>query len=117
MAVSALAFIAYPVTDLPRAIAFYQDVLGLPKAGRESPVWVEFDIAGTAFGVGTFEQLGVPGQAHALALEIADLPAFRTQLDARGVASTPPFETPVCFISTITDPDGNKIHLHQAKAT
>jgi hypothetical protein len=61
MAITGVAFTAYPVTDMSRAVAFYSDTLGLTKAGLESDFWVEFDVAGSTFGVGNFEQIGSPG--------------------------------------------------------
>jgi predicted enzyme related to lactoylglutathione lyase len=113
---STVAFVAYPVTDMARAVTFYTEVLGLTTSGLATEHWVEFDVAGVTFGVGDFPQLGKPGQAQSLALEIADLTAFRKSLSERGVASSEPFETPVCFIAGARDPDGNSIILHQAKA-
>jgi predicted enzyme related to lactoylglutathione lyase len=105
----------YPVSDLERAAAFYGDVLGLKKEGLQLPFWSEFEVAGATFGIGTFEQVGVPGTAQSLALEVDDLPAFRAHLSAHGHETTDPFETPGCFISTLKDPDGNSIYLHQRK--
>jgi predicted enzyme related to lactoylglutathione lyase len=115
MAITGVAFTAYPVTDMSRAVAFYSDALGLTKAGIESDFWVEFDVAGSTFGVGTFEQIGSPGSAQSFALEVSDLSALRADLVAKGHEPTEPFETPVCFISVVRDPDGNQIFLHQSK--
>jgi extradiol dioxygenase family protein len=71
MAITGVAFTAYPVTDVARSVAFYRDALGLTKTGLESDFWVEFDVAGSTFGVGSFEQLGVPGTAQSFALEVS----------------------------------------------
>jgi predicted enzyme related to lactoylglutathione lyase len=116
MAVSNIAFIMYPVADMPRALAFYRDVIGLAPTEVASDFWVEFDVAGNTFGIGNFEQLGQPGSAQSLALEVPDIPAFRTMLAEHGVTSTEPYETPICWISGVRDPDGNQIFLHQSKA-
>lgn len=115
MSVTNIAFTMYPVTDLPRAVAFYRDVLGLPQAGLSSDFWVEFDVGGATFGVGNFEQCGKPGTAQSLALEVSDLAGYRARLAQKGVESPEPHETPVCFISGVKDPDGNQIVLHQLK--
>lgn len=115
MGVSAIAFVMYPVTDVPRAVAFYRDTLGLRPSGNEASYWVEFEIAGGTFGIGNFEQVGEPGSAQSLALEVSDLVAFRAMLDERGVMSREPFETPICWISGVMDPDGNRVWLHQSK--
>jgi predicted enzyme related to lactoylglutathione lyase len=115
MAVTHVAFIMYPVTDLPKAVAFYRDGLGLKQEGLASDYWVEFDAGGTTFGVGNFEQVGKPGSAQSLALEVADMAAFRAELAGKGIESTEPYETPVCFMSFAKDPDGNSVVIHQAK--
>jgi|SRR5665213_1707070 predicted enzyme related to lactoylglutathione lyase len=115
MAVTGIAFIMYPVTDVPRAVAFYSDVLGLKKAGLDLEYWVEFEVAGSAFGIGNFEQVGKPGTAQSLSLEVDDMTAFRKMLADRDVESIEPFETPVCWISSLRDPDGNTVYLHSAK--
>ncbi len=113
--VTGIAFIMYPVTDMARAVGFYQDVLGLQKSGIDQPYWVEFEVAGTTFGVGTFEPAGKPGTAQSLAVEVADMTQFRAMLAERGYESNEPYETPICFISVVKDPDGNQVWLHQAK--
>jgi catechol 2,3-dioxygenase-like lactoylglutathione lyase family enzyme len=115
MTATAIAFTMYPVSDVPRAVAFYRDGLGLPQAGIEAEWWVEFEVGGGTFGVGNFEQVGVPGSAQSLALEIADLNGFRAALSERGIESSEPHELAVCRISVVRDPDGNQVWLHQSK--
>jgi predicted enzyme related to lactoylglutathione lyase len=115
MTASRVAFVMYPVTDMQRAVAFYREVLGFEKSGLESDFWVEFDVAGVTFGLGNFEQVGNPGSAQSFAVEVSDMAAARAELTGRGVDSTEPFETAICYISTVRDPDGNQIVLHQAK--
>jgi predicted enzyme related to lactoylglutathione lyase len=115
MPVSSIAFTMYPVSDLPRAVTFYRDGLGLDQTSVSNDFWVEFDVAGATFGIGNFEQVGTPGTAQSLAVEVADLPAYRTQLAERGITATEPHELASCFISVVRDPDGNQIWLHQSK--
>lgn len=69
------------------------------------------------FGVGNFEQVGKPGTAQSLALEVADMTQFRAALTQRSIETTEPYETPICFISVAKDPDGNQVWLHQAKTS
>lgn len=116
MAISGIAFTMYPVTDMACAVAFYRDALGLTTTDVETDFWVEFDVAGGTFGIGNFEQVGTPGSAQSLALEIADLPAVRSALSARGFESSEPHELQHCRISVVRDPDGNSVWLHQRKA-
>jgi predicted enzyme related to lactoylglutathione lyase len=107
----------YPVTDLPRAVAFYRDVLGFAQNDDllQGERWAEFQVGATTFGVGNFEQAGKPGTAQSLAVNVADMQTTRSELSGRGIESPDPFETPVCLISVIHDPDGNQIWLHQPK--
>lgn len=42
--------IEIPVSDMNRAVAFYENVLGLKKA-YEHPVWTSFDIGRTSFAL------------------------------------------------------------------
>lgn len=115
MAATAIAFTMYPVTDMSRAVAFYRDALGLAPGAMASDFWTEFDAGGGTFGVGNFEQVGTPGTAQSLALEVDDMAALRAALSERGVESSEPYETPICFISVVRDPDGNQVWLHQSK--
>ncbi len=116
MPATGIAFTAYPVTDIPRALEFYCGALGLKRGGLDSPVWTEFEIGDATFGIGTFEQIGKPGTAQSLGIEVDDMTATRAALKARGIESSEPFETPMCFISGVQDPDGNTVYLHQSKA-
>ncbi len=115
MAIKGAAFTAYPVTDVARAVVFYSDAIGLKKSGIDADFWVEFDVAGHTFGVGNFPQIGMPGTAQSFAVEVTDMNAMRDELAKKGVESTEPFETQVCFISVVRDPDGNQLFLHQSK--
>lgn len=113
--VKRLAFIMYPVTDMPRAAAFYQDVLGLRKTDHASDYWIEYDVDGTAFGIGNFEQVGKPGTAASLALEVDDVAAYREGLAKQGVQASEPHDLGNCWVSVLSDPDGNQVWLHQLK--
>jgi len=45
-----ISCIEIPVSDMERAVAFYENVLGLKKA-YEHPVFTSFDVGGTLFGL------------------------------------------------------------------
>ena len=117
MSPSKIAFTMYPVTDVPRAVAFYRDGLGLAAGDVATDFWVEFELAGGTFGIGNFEQVGTAGTAQSLALEIDDMPATRAKLASLGFEATEPHELATCRISVVKDPDGNSIWLHQKKST
>jgi len=115
MSVRTIAFTMYPVTDVPRAVAFYHGALGLPKGEMESDFWTEFEVAGGTFGVGNFEQVGTPGSAQSLALEVDDLDTLRAKLGEQGIEATEPHDLTRCRISVVRDPDGNQVWLHESK--
>lgn len=115
MPVRHIAFVMYPVSDMARAVAFYEGKLGLTRDAEASgDRWTEFDIAGTAFAITTVP-VGEPGSGHSLALEVDDLTAFRQALAERGVETPQDFESPVCWMAPVSDPDGNTVTLHQLK--
>ena len=120
MKVVEIAFIGYPVTDLKRARAFYEGVLGLKVShlfGDDQCGWVEFEIgSGTlAIGNGAPRWKPSPGGGSA-ALEVEDFPAALQHLKASGCRFVvEPCETPVCHMAVVSDPDGNSIALHRRK--
>lgn len=113
-----VAFIAYSVKDVPRAVAFYRNVVGLkPNESMFGDHWAEFDVGATAFGVGNGEAIGIaPGSQCSAVFEVDDLSAMRDRLIAGGVEVSDPMSSPVCTSFFVTDPDGNRFALHQRKA-
>ena len=52
-----------------------------------------------------------------MALEVSDLDAFVHKLKERAVSFvTEAFDTPVCRMAVIEDPDGNHITIHKGHA-
>ena len=110
-----LAFVMYAVKDMARSVKFYTEVLGLAKGELASDMWTEFDLSGACFGIGAFEQAGTPGNGTSLAIEVEDMAAYRAMLKEKGIDTVEPYETPVCFMTFIKDPDDNSIIIHKAK--
>jgi predicted enzyme related to lactoylglutathione lyase len=115
-----VAFTMYPVTDMPRARAFYEEVLGLgpSRSGATSP-WVEFDLAGGGCLAITTVTPNEPiaSAGGTIAFEVDNLPAMVADLKAKGVAfAAEGIESPVCRMAIIKDPDGNAIILHKLKS-
>lgn len=117
----AIAFSAYPVSDLARARAFYEGLLGLTPAGvldLPDGQWLEYEL-----GPHTLALARLPGwqpgpDGGVVALELADFDATVAALKAAGVKfRTEPFETPVCRMAMVLDPDGNTLCLHQRHAS
>lgn len=87
--VKEMAFVAYSVRDVPRAVELYRDVMGFKPAERFGDHWVEFDVGGTTFGIGNGEPLGIPpGSSFAATFEVDDLAAERSRLKGLGIDVT-----------------------------
>lgn len=125
MKIIEIAFTGYPVTDMKRAKAFYEGVLGLTKSrdfGQKDgdDQWAEYDI-----GAGCLALINNPGAdwpprpaGTAAALEVDDLDAFVAKLHEKNVKFVWEMQdTPVCRMVVVADPDGNWIVLHQRKPT
>jgi predicted enzyme related to lactoylglutathione lyase len=95
-----LAFIAYSVRDVPRAITFYRDVIGLKPGDMFSDKWAEFDVGNTTFA--TFE--------------VDDFSGMRDQLVAKKVPVTEIMVGEICSSFFVTDPEGNRFGPHHRKA-
>jgi catechol 2,3-dioxygenase-like lactoylglutathione lyase family enzyme len=114
--ITGLAFIAYSVRDVAKARAFYCDVMGLTPAQEFGDFWIEFDVAGTTFGIGNGEPLGiVPGTSFAATFEVDDVAKERDRLLGLGVPVTELRESPICWMAFVTDPEGNTFGIHQRK--
>lgn len=119
--VTEVAFFGNPVTDVARARAFYENVLGLKNtmAHEIQPGlwWVEYEINGMAVAISNaWAPTGNSGPT--IALEVKDLDAALAKLKELNVTLTvPPMDSAVCRFFGIKDPDGNDIMLHQRKAT
>lgn len=114
--IKGMAFVAYSVSDVPRAVSFYRDVIGLQPT-QASEHWVEFDVGDTTFGVGQGEGIGIsPGSQFSASFEVDNLDEMHTRLTQRGVTVTGINESPVCRSCFVSDPDGNRFALHQRKA-
>jgi predicted enzyme related to lactoylglutathione lyase len=111
-----MAFVAYSVKDVPRAIKFYRDVVGLQPGRMFSDQWAEFDVGPTTFGVGNGESIGIiPGTAFSAAFEVDDAAAMRERLAAQGATVSDLMDSPVCVSCFVTDPDGNRFSIHTRK--
>ena len=111
-----LAFIAYSVKDVPGAIAFYRDVIGLKPGDMFGDHWAEFDVGDFTFGVGNGESIGImAGSCASAAFEVDDIQTEHDRLSARGVKVSDVSDSPFCRTCFVTDPEGNRFALHQRK--
>lgn len=109
------------VSDMPRAVTFYRDVLGLPFR-FESPEWTEFATAGATLALhksdGIESAKDGPGQTPAgrcrPGLCVPDLAAFHQRMIEHNVPCVqPPKETFGVRIAQYVDPDGLVISVSE----
>jgi len=121
MKITEVAFFAYAVSDMKKARAFYEGVLGLkPNSeydGSGNPNWVEYDIGSTTLGVGCAPGMWEPSTKGAsAALETDDFEQALAMVKAKSIPIVMgPHDFPSCRMVVIADPDGNRITLHQRK--
>ena len=113
-----VAFVGYPVTEMPRARKFYESVLGLTPTmvfEAEGSAWIEYDIGNTTLAISNMSPEWKPsGQGPSVALEVEDFDGAIQWLKGQQVPfGVEPFPTPVCRMAIITDPDGNAVVVHK----
>lgn len=117
--VTEIAFSCYPVTDMARARAFYEGVLGLKATmahGEPGGMqWTEYDIANGTLSLGAGQPDWEPSTSGcSVGLEVDDFEAAIAHLRASGVKfHMEPFPTPVCRMAFVLDPDGNAVCIHK----
>lgn len=116
MKINAIAFIGIPVTDMKRAREFYEGVLGLtPDPEMTSEMWTEYSLGSGTLALGCLGELWRPSdQGQSAALEVESLEEAIARLEERKVAFEK-FDSPVCRMAAIQDPDGNKLIVHKLK--
>lgn len=120
MNVIEIAFTSYPVTDVAKARAFYEGVLGLQVTSEtnlgDQGHWIEYDIGPGTLAIGRAPGWKPSADGCTAALEVADFPAAVATLQtARVPIRMGPFETPVCHMVMVADPDGNTVTVHKRK--
>jgi len=119
--VTEIAFSCYPVIDMARARQFYEGVLGLKSThvvGQPGGMqWTEYDIASGTLCLGAGAPDWKPrADGCSVGLEVEDFDAAVAHLRANKVEfHMDPFETPVCRMAFVLDPDGNALCIHKRK--
>jgi len=113
-----IGFVAIPVTDIPRARKFYEDVLGLKVSDEMmSGKWVEYGVGDATLAIANVNDTWRPSdQGTGAALEVEDFDEAIMRLkDRHARFAAEPFETPCCHMTVVQDPDGNKLIIHKLK--
>lgn len=113
-----IAFTVYPSKDVAKLADFYTNVLGLKKTNHleedGKTMYAEFTVGSGYFGIMPAEWMErEAGSASGIGFEVDDLDGWLKTLESKGVKTEKPYDTPVCRLSSIVDPDGNKITFHQ----
>ena len=118
MKINKVAFIGIPVTDVPRARKFYEEVLRLAVSdemmgGR----WIEYSVGDSTLAIANVGDEWKPsGQGTSTGLEVEDFEKTIDELRDQGVPfAAEPFETPCCYMAVVQDPGGNKLIIHKLK--
>jgi predicted enzyme related to lactoylglutathione lyase len=118
MRIKGLAFVGIPVTDMPRARAFYEGVLGL-KVSEEmmSGKWVEYSLGNNTLAIASVGPQWLPSdQGTGAALEVENFDEAVKLLKERHVPfAVEAYESPCCWMAIIKDPDENNIVIHKLK--
>jgi len=118
--ITEIAFTCYPVIDMARARAFYENILGLKPTmvhEAEGNAWTEYEIGGGAFSLGKAPGWDPSADGASIAFEMEDFDAAIASLKEQGVTfKMEPFPTPVCRMAFILDPEGNTVCIHKRHA-
>lgn len=101
--------ITFPVSDLKKAAAFYENALGLRKTG-EWPNYATFDVGGVQFGLESSRRFEI-------FLLVDDVDKAYQDLKAKGVRfiTEPKDQHWGARAATFMDPDGNKFTIETFK--
>lgn len=118
MKITEFAFIGYPVTDVARARAFYENVLGLTcTTARQQTSSFEYEVGPHTLMIASHPTMKPSSDGPALALEVDDFDEAIAHLKQHNVPFVgEPFQSPICRGAFILDPDGNKIGIHKRNA-
>ena len=120
MAISGVDFVALPTRDLPTAVQFYGETLGLPcSVHMPERNFAEFETGNLTINIMHAERMGLEHHTFnsPLALHVDEVAEARDELEARGVNfEGDTFDTGVCHMAFFRDPDGNALMLHHRYA-
>ncbi len=120
MKITEIAYSCYAVTDVKKARAFYEGVLGL-KTGSvwegDKMAFIEYEIGPHTLTIGMGAPNFKPGPTGAtVALEVDDFDGFVKKLkDSKVPVVMDAQDTGACHMMLVKDPDGNQIMIHQRK--
>jgi len=117
MKIKEIAFVGIPVTNMKKARAFYEDVLGLkPDPEMTGEMWTEYPVGAGTIAIGCVgDQWRPSDQGTSAALEVENLEEAVARLAERKIPCHE-VDSPVCRMAIVQDPDGNKLIIHKLKS-
>jgi len=108
--------IAFRVSDFQEAVAFYENILGLPKKSHW-PTYAVFDLCGTMLGLEPGGERGVKKGVPDIYLQIDNVDDAYRELKGKGVRflTEPKDQSWGARTAKFVDPDGNVFILVQLK--
>jgi catechol 2,3-dioxygenase-like lactoylglutathione lyase family enzyme len=111
MKIETVDFLTIPTRDVERSVAWYCDVLGL-EHGAEG----EVETPNVTLSFWNPENNGEEFKPHVggFAVRVADVEEARRELEAKGVKFMgETYDSGVCLMGFLEDPDGNTVILHR----
>jgi catechol 2,3-dioxygenase-like lactoylglutathione lyase family enzyme len=115
MKVEQVDFVSVPTRDMPRALAFYREVLGLPESEYSDG---EVEAPNVTLSFWSPEADGDVFQANTagIALRVADVESAVEEFRAAGGEVIGVEDSGVCHMGFVKDLDGNVLILHRRYA-
>jgi catechol 2,3-dioxygenase-like lactoylglutathione lyase family enzyme len=115
MQVEQVDFVSVPTRDMPRALAFYREVLGLPESEYSDG---ELEAPNVTLSFWVSEADGDVFQANTagIALRVADVESAVEEFRAAGGEVIGIEDSGVCHMGFVKDLDGNVLILHRRYA-
>ena len=111
-----IAFTAYPAKDVRALRDFYSKVVGLNFTGEfEESGTLKYDeakVGNSWFAIVTTEWADIH-PSGGVSFEVDDIDKTIADLKSNNVQTEDVYDTPVCRISGFSDPEGNRVTLHQ----
>ncbi len=111
-----IAFVGYPTTNIKKARAFYEGVLGLKPSkefGTKGP-WIEYEVGESTFTIGKMDEWKPSKDGPCVAFEADNFEKTLAKVKksrAKIVLDAQSF--PNCKMAIVRDPDGNQVVIHQ----
>lgn len=116
-----LAFTAYPCADVASVRAWYERHLGLRFMGPYNEDGIEkyneAHIGSACFSLMWHGWMdSAAGTGNGVAFEVDDIERSAAKLRGAGIDVDAIYESPMCKSTSLRDPEGNRITLHEMNA-